>query len=177
VDYTNGFTYVVSEPVITNEPEDETVGLGGSVSFTVAATGATPLIYQWFFNSTNLPGATNCYLTFSNVQALNAGPYQAMVSNLYGAATSQVATLSVLGSQVSISAALGGSLQYSNGQVVLLITGLTGQGPVVIQTSPDLTNWTSIYTNPPGFGQFQFTDTNASNFSFGFYRAYTPPPQ
>jgi hypothetical protein len=44
----------------------------------------------------------------------------------------------------------------------------------VIEVSSNLVDWTPIFTNAPGFGQFQFVDTNAVNNAAGFYRAVTP---
>jgi hypothetical protein len=173
--FTNGFTYTVTPtgPQITAQPANQAAALGSNVAFSVTATGTGALAYQWAFNQTNLGGATNFTLCLTNLQAANAGPYQVVVTNLYGAATSCVATLSVLGAPVSLSGGSGG-IQYSNGQFILQVTGLTGQGPVVIQVSSNFTDWTPIYTNPPGFGQFLFIDTNAGNLPAGFYRAVTP---
>ncbi len=67
-----------------------------------------------------------------------------------------------------------GGIQYSNGQFVLQLSGLTGQVPVIIQTSTNLIDWLPIYTNPPAFGQFRFIDPNASNNPSTYYRAITP---
>jgi len=43
----------------------------------------------------SLPGATAASLIIANVQTANAGNYQAIVTNAYGSATSEVATLTV----------------------------------------------------------------------------------
>ncbi len=131
--FTNGYTYVATQIVdatpaaITGQPTNQSAPIGGSATFTLTATGAAPLIYQWSFNGTNLATATNFTLALSNIQPPNAGPYQAIVSNAFGAATSSVVTLSVLGAPVSFMASPGG-IQYSNGQFVLQLSGLTGQG-------------------------------------------------
>jgi subtilase family serine protease len=180
VDFTNGFTYTASQvigsaPLINAGPSNQVTTVGGSADFTVTAGGSGTLVYQWLFNSASLSGATNSSLAFTNVQSSNAGPYYVIVTNLYGAATSSVATLSVSGLPVSFASPT--AAQYSNGQFVLQISGLTGQGPVVIQSSTDFVNWLPIFTNPPGFGQFQFIDTNAGNAPFNYYRAVTPPSQ
>ena len=45
---------VVSFPMITVPPTNQTVGLGSTVLFTVTAVGAVPLSYQWQANGTNL---------------------------------------------------------------------------------------------------------------------------
>ena len=177
--FTNGFTYAtpfvadMSTLQITGQPTNQAAAVGGNASFTVTATGAAPLVYQWAFNNANLTDATNVTFSLTNIQPLHAGPYQVIVTNLYGAATSSPATLSVLGVPVSFITSTGGG-NYSNGQFTLQLTGLTGQGAVIILTSTNLTDWSPIFTNPPGFGQIQFIDVNASNYPYGFYRATTP---
>ncbi len=180
VTLTNGFTYIAPQVIdmtpaqITAQPTNQSTTLGNTATFTLTAVGAAPLVYQWSLNNSNLPTATNFFLTITNAQPSDAGPYQAIVSNLYGAATSSVVTLSILGTPVSFTTTAGAA-QYSNGQFILQLSGLTGQGPVIIQTSTDLINWSPIYTNPPAFGQLQFIDPNASNNPAAYYRALTPP--
>lgn len=44
-------------PAITTQPQNQNVAAGGSVTFTVQATGTEPLSYQWRFNGTDIPGA------------------------------------------------------------------------------------------------------------------------
>ncbi len=67
-----------------------------NVTFSVAATGTLPLSYQWYFNTTNIPGATNYSLTLTNVQPGQAGPYTVLVSNGGNPALSQAANLTVM---------------------------------------------------------------------------------
>src|SRR5262249_22416914 len=62
-------------------------------SFTVKATGGSPLSYQWRFNSTELSGATTNTFTRTNVQPAHAGTYTVVVTNAAGSVTSTVATL------------------------------------------------------------------------------------
>jgi hypothetical protein len=87
-----------SSPVITQQPTNQTVVVGESVTFSVTAIGTTPFSYQWSFNGTNNPvvGATNATLTLSNVQLTNAGNYAVTVTNLYGSTNSSIAMLTVL---------------------------------------------------------------------------------
>jgi Concanavalin A-like lectin/glucanases superfamily/Immunoglobulin domain/Immunoglobulin I-set domain/Cohesin domain len=81
-------------PAITTQPASQTVWAGTNVTFTVAATGSTPLSYQWYFNTnTLLAGATNATLTLTNVQASQAGVYSVTVVNTNGSATSSNAVL------------------------------------------------------------------------------------
>src|SRR5207253_3148558 len=93
------FTDVVSNsptaPSITNQPQSQTVTEGDNVTFTVGATGTPPLIYQWQFYGTNLPGATNSALSLNIVTTNQAGSYAVSVTNSTGTTNSQTATLTV----------------------------------------------------------------------------------
>jgi len=66
--------------------------------FTVAAQGTAPLSFQWSFNTTNCPVATNATLILSNVQLAQAGSYSVLVSNLAGSVARSNAVLTVLAS-------------------------------------------------------------------------------
>jgi hypothetical protein len=66
------------------------------VTFSVAATGNSPLSYRWRFNNVPLSGRTNASLPLTNVQAQVAGGYSVLVSNTLGSVTSTVATLTIL---------------------------------------------------------------------------------
>ncbi len=90
-------TLTVSQlaPAITTQPQSQTVSEGDTARFTVAATGAPTLRYQWRFNGTNVYGATRTSYAITNVAPFNAGNYSVRVFNYYGAATSSVAILSV----------------------------------------------------------------------------------
>jgi len=68
-----------------------------------------------------------------------------------------------------------GGIQYSGGGAVLTLAGATGQGPIVVDASTNLTQWTPILTNPPSSGQVQVTDTSAQSFAHRFYRARQTP--
>ena len=84
-------------PVISTQPKSQTIISGTSVTFNVAATGVTPLSYQWSDNGTSLPGATQATYTIANVQAANAGTYTVIVSNgILPNATSNGAVLTVV---------------------------------------------------------------------------------
>ena len=87
---------VLMPPSITNQPLSQLAEVGDTVTLTVAATGTTPLNYQWRLNGTNLAGKTSTNLVLANVPLANAGNYSVVVTNLVGAATSQVAVLTVL---------------------------------------------------------------------------------
>ena len=86
-----------SPPVITQQPDSRTNVIGSTASFSVTATGTSPLSYQWFFQGTNaLPGRTDAVLTLTNTQPAQAGDYRVVVANPWGAVTSDVAVLTVV---------------------------------------------------------------------------------
>ena len=93
--WVDSVTFTVSDPAITSQPVSQNKNPGESVTFSVTAAGSQPLRYQWKFSDAILPGETNSSLAISNVDILNAGPYQVTVSNSQGAITSDTATLSV----------------------------------------------------------------------------------
>ncbi len=82
-------------PQILTVPQSQNVSEGSNVSFTVLATGAQPLSYQWRFHGTNLPGATHDSLSLASVTTDASGPYDVVITNLFGNTNSPVATLAV----------------------------------------------------------------------------------
>ena len=74
---------------------------GGSITIPVTAFGTLPLSYQWLFdnnviqNNYRISGAGTNALTITEAQLSDAGTYQCIITNIYGAVTSSVATLVV----------------------------------------------------------------------------------
>ena len=89
---------LLAQPVVTRQPTNLTVLVGADAVFSVAATGAPPLSYQWVFNSPSnrLPGATNDTLTIFNAQTNHAGNYRVYVTNTAGSVQSGSARLTVV---------------------------------------------------------------------------------
>ncbi len=84
------------DPDITGQPQNQSVLVGQSATFVVAASGLTPVQFQWKFNGSdvgfNIPSYTrdNCQL------ADNGGLVTCVVSNMSGTpATTSPATLTV----------------------------------------------------------------------------------
>jgi outer membrane protein assembly factor BamB len=83
-------------PTITQQPANKTVTAGQTATFTVVATGAAPLSYQWQKNTVAIVGATSAsYTTSATTTADNASQFRVVVSNSVGNATSNAATLTV----------------------------------------------------------------------------------
>jgi glucose/arabinose dehydrogenase len=108
-------------PSITTHPSSVTVSVGQSATFTVAATGAAPLSYQWQRNGVNISGATAASYTRSNAQLADSGSqFRCVVSNAAGSATSNAATLTVLGNAAPAPTILtpAETALYSGGQTI-----------------------------------------------------------
>src|SRR5205809_7026437 len=82
-------------PTITTQPTNQTVLMDEDAVLESAASGASPLRYQWYFNGTALTGGTNAVLTLPSVQKTNEGSYFVTVSNAFNSATSTQAVLTV----------------------------------------------------------------------------------
>ncbi len=83
-------------PNITTQPSDQAVTLGQPATFTVAATGSATLTYQWQRNQVNISGATSPgYTITSTIAADNGAKFRCVVTNNFGTATSNEATLTV----------------------------------------------------------------------------------
>ncbi|HEY6621689.1 MAG TPA: PQQ-binding-like beta-propeller repeat protein [Steroidobacteraceae bacterium] len=83
-------------PVITAQPIGQHVVVGRTATFTVSATGAAPLSYQWQRGTTPIAGATtSSYTTAATTLADDTSTFQVVVSNSAGSVTSNGVTLMV----------------------------------------------------------------------------------
>ncbi len=83
-------------PTISQHPQSQSVVVGQTATFTVAATGATPFSYQWQRNTVDIAGANAAsYTTPPVTLADNGAQYRCIVTNAFGNATSNSATLTV----------------------------------------------------------------------------------
>src|SRR5262245_34088935 len=94
-----GCTSVLAQPVILSPPQHSTNVVGSTANFSVVATGAPPLQYQWRFGANfagfgPLFGETNASLLLTNVK-LGGGHCDVIVYNSEGSVTSVYARLTV----------------------------------------------------------------------------------
>ncbi len=85
---------VIAPPSFTSLPGNQSVFSGAAITLSAAATGGTPLSYQWQLSGTNLTdggsinGSKTGTLTLSNVSSVSAGSYSVIASNLASTVTS-----------------------------------------------------------------------------------------
>lgn len=149
-------------PAIVTQPQSQGIATGNSVSFSVTATGTSPLSYQWLFNSTNISGATTNPFVLAGAQLTNAGNYSVTVTNLAGSVTSSNAVLTVTNAPPLI------SIQPQNqnvlaGQTATFSVTASGTQPLNYQWLLGGTNLSGATTNPLVLPNVQ--STNAGNYS------------
>jgi hypothetical protein len=82
-------------PFITTQPMEQTVGYGKILDLGVGVASGPSPAYQWLFNNAPLSGATNGTLRLTNFQYAAVGDYAVIITNVFGAVTSSVATVTV----------------------------------------------------------------------------------
>jgi hypothetical protein len=83
-------------PVITQQPQNESVPVGQSATFSIVATGTPTPTYQWLRDGTPIAGATSTTYTTPATQLSDSGAtFTAQVENSQGSVTSNPATLTV----------------------------------------------------------------------------------
>ncbi|HXJ72705.1 MAG TPA: immunoglobulin domain-containing protein, partial [Candidatus Dormibacteraeota bacterium] len=89
-------TAIETAPIITTQPQSQSVLVGTPVALTIVAGGAAPLGYQWRFRGANVGGATNATLTLPALQPEQAGDYNVVVFNQGGSVVSTIATIDLI---------------------------------------------------------------------------------
>jgi glucose/arabinose dehydrogenase len=98
-------TFGSAAPSITQHPASRTVSPGATVTFSVTATGATPLQYQWQRNGANITGATSASYTIASAATTDSGArFRVIVSNVHGSTTSNEAVLTVTSNKAPVAA-------------------------------------------------------------------------
>jgi len=82
-------------PVIHLQPHNQIIAAGNTSYLRTLAAGVLPLAYQWEKDGAPLAGETSDVLTLAVTGAAETGDYVVVVTNTYGAVTSDVATLTL----------------------------------------------------------------------------------
>lgn len=95
---------VVNTPpaIVTQPASNPAITQGGSVSFSVAATGNGTLSYQWQKNGSGIPASSNASaatatLTLTNLTAADAGTYTCLITATLNGTTTTTSAPAVLG--------------------------------------------------------------------------------
>lgn len=91
---------VSAAPIIVGQPQANSAWLGTNVTLAVSAIGSWPMSYQWRFNGSDIAGATDGWLTLTNISLGDFGSYSVCVSNSFGSTVSSGATLSRITSRI-----------------------------------------------------------------------------
>jgi uncharacterized repeat protein (TIGR03803 family) len=156
---------------IATQPSSQHVALGTTAAFTVAAYGAPPFVFQWYFNGQAIgpptTGNDSSVLTVNNVTTNDAGNYWVEIVNPYGSLSSAYAVLTVV-----VQPTL--AIQLSAGYPLLTLAGTIGSNFVVQYTTNFVqTNWMSLLsvTNMQ-YSPYPFLDPVGVGQPARFYRAF-----
>jgi len=83
-------------PAFTEQPQSQAASFGGSVTFTVAATGYPAPTFQWCKDGAPINGETFTSLTLSSLTFADEGSYTAKATNIVGTVESDPAVLTVV---------------------------------------------------------------------------------
>ena len=126
-------------PSITTQPASQTITAGQTATFSVTASGTTPLSYQWRKNGTAISGATSSsYTTPAETTSDNGAQFTVVVTNSVGSVTSNAATLTVNAATPGALTASTTSLSFGNVIVSsnsILDVNFTNSGSVNITVS------------------------------------------
>ena len=137
-------------PSLTGQPQNQSVLVGETVSFSAAADGSPAPAIQWQVSSdggnnwADLAGATSSPLSFTAAYAQNGYQYRAVFSSAAGSATTDAASLAVA-KKTAVCTVIGWSGKY-DGLPHGASGSCTGTGGLVLSGL----NLGETFTNAPG---------------------------
>jgi hypothetical protein len=152
--------YTIPQPIILVQPTPLVANYNGPAAFNVSAGGAN-LSFQWSVNGTNIATATNSTYTISNALTNNLGNYLVVVSNVFGAVTSQPIPLSLVYTPVITSSPQEQTIAVGEG-ANFAVTAIGGQ-PLSYQ-------WLLNSNAIPGATNTTFAVANATTNNAGYYQ-------
>ncbi|ASG25222.1 immunoglobulin I-set domain protein [Nitrospirillum viridazoti] len=169
-------------PAITSQPQNQTVRLGQSASFSVTVSGTGPFTYQWQRNGTDIAGATSAsYSTPATTSADNNAQYTVVVTGPQGTkVTSTPAILTVNASGLPYTVFpgfVGVDLQnnthgtYSDDQVYVAVIGRDPATGQFAWLKPDGTLTAASAADNDGAGHLTKNGQNYSNYFFTLAQA------
>jgi hypothetical protein len=164
-----------STPTITTQPLSQTVTVGGSVTFTVAATGSPAPTLQWRKDGTAIAGETGTSLALNNVQTTAAGKYTVVATNASGSVTSNEAVLTVNAASANAPSPATSLGAFPSSATEVTLTWLApASGPAVstyrIERATDTGFTAGLTTLNTTTASSSYVDTSASAGKTYFYR-------
>ena len=142
-----------STPAIGTQPQSTTIMAGSSATLTVAATGTTPLSYQWFTGTTAIAGATAASLTVTPTATTS---YFVRITNACGTADSAAATVTVCSFAANPTSF---TFDTSGGSGTITVTSSAGCTWTATTTTP----WITINSGASGSGNGTVSFSVAAN--------------
>ncbi len=155
-------------PIITQQPQSQTVFAGENVTFTVTLRDAGNYNYQWQVNGQNISGANQASLTINNV-GVGTSVYRVIVSSSAGTVISNDANLIVNPNPPPIINTQPQSQTVQEGGNVVFTVVTTGTGPLNFQ-------WQFNQQNIPGGTQSTLSLVNVNTSAGGVYRVLVSSP-
>jgi hypothetical protein len=159
------FSTLSLAPVITAQPQPQSVTVGGSAVFSLSISNAFSAGYQWYTNgvplsdTNEISGSASNTLTISPAQLSDAATYQVIVTNQFGSVTSTPVTLSVSAASGSLSFTLQPDSQTNYVGSNTLFTALAaGTPPLGYQWQFDGTNISGATTNSLSVTNLAYTN-------------------
>ncbi len=166
-------------PVITYQPLPFSGAPNSTVTLSVTNTGNMPISYQWYFanatvtnalmdgpgesGSSTLTGSLTNSLTIANAQAGDSGNYFVIITNIYGAATSSVAPVTISANPILPSISRLNNQTNIAGTTATISPAVTGNPYPTLQWQFNGIN----LTNGPGPNGEIYADTTGTTLSIG----------
>lgn len=154
-------------PNITDQPDDVSVALGQSATFSVTATGNPAPTYQWQRNQVNIAGATSSSFTIAAVTADDHNDlFRVVVSNSLGTVFSREALLTVMGNSppvATITQPAAGTLYVAGTTINYAGTGTDAQDGTL---PPGTFTWRVDFHHDTQFHPFIPDTSGATSGSF-----------
>src|SRR5579863_1159376 len=154
-------------PTITTQPAAQTVNAGQTATFSVTATGASPLAYQWFLNQSAIKGATSSSYTTPTLTPSDSGnSYFVFITNSNGSTESTPVTVTVNFAPIFTTAKTATFLDGVSGSFVVSVSAVptasyseSGALPAGVTFTDDKNNNATFAGTATATGSFPITIT------------------
>ena len=160
---------------IVEQATDQAIPLGESTTFSVVASGAGPINYQWQHNGADISGATNAVLNLTSVSQADEGSYKVRIENPVKKITSEEVHLCVRSSDDKTVKIVSARMLTGGKTARVLVCGPLGVTGIV-HRSRDLKTWVPMGTVTFASTFAEYFDQEAGEDSWRFYKIAPTPP-